>query len=498
MRLFISYARVDKPFCQQIVDTLDAHEVWYDHRIAAGQKWWEVILKKLDWCEGFVYLLSKESVVSEYCKQEFAIAQKLGKHIFPVLIHPQTPIPDVLKEIQYADFSNGIDVKAVKHLLSALYLAGKIDTEAESQTKSLPSLRSILDQSAKPPSVDSGRVIEEAADALDQGDFDRAVYLLKSALESGYKLKTVNVEEFLKEAEEALERQSYLREAEREYRPIVALVKRQRTFHLGCKAFKEFRRMFPDYDPENLKNICQSNDLPLFEWCSIPAGEVLIERDKKRIMHYVDDFRMSRYPVTNAQFMAFINAADGYKNEKWWNFSPEACEWFQSHREPLDPKWAGDDYPRVNVCWYEAMAFCQWLSDKTGSKVTLPTEYQWQRAAQGDDGRRFPWGNKFEKAYCNTSEAGLKSTTPVNKYPEGSSPYGVVDLAGNTWEWCLTKGPADPVTTSAPAPSTKPKYIVRGGSFLGGQDRARNSFYFKLDPMYRYFTIGFRVVTTSR
>ncbi len=83
MRIFVSYARVDKPFCIQIVDTLDVHETWYDQRLYAGQNWWKEILRRLDWCESFVYLLSPDSISSEYCRKEFELAQSLGKHIVP-------------------------------------------------------------------------------------------------------------------------------------------------------------------------------------------------------------------------------------------------------------------------------------------------------------------------------------------------------------------------------------------------------------------------------
>jgi formylglycine-generating enzyme required for sulfatase activity len=493
MRLFISYARVDKHFCQQIVDTLDVHDVWYDHRIAAGQRWWEEILKRLTWCDGFVYLLSKESVTSEYCKQEFAIAQSLNKHIFPVLIHALTPVPEALKEIQYADLSNGLDVKAVKQLLNAIHLA-----EREPKSPAIQVAANVLVNAQNAPTVDAAKVIDEAAEALENGNFDRAVYLLKTAQENGYEPKFFDLNAVIKEAEAALERQAYLRNADREYRPIVALVKRQRTFPIGCKAFLAFRRDFPDHDPDNLAAICFASVLPMPEWCNIPAGEVVVERERRRVIYHVDAYKISKYPITNAQYQVFIDAPDGYSNDRWWGFLSEACEWHKAHPEPLGSKFAEKDYPRANICWYEAMAFCNWLSEKTGLKITLPTEQQWQRAAQGNTTYRYPWGNKFDKTRCNTREAGVKSTTSVAKYPDGVSPFGVYDMAGNVWEWCLTKQATSLQSSDTNGTTTSPKttYIVRGGSFLGSAERARNGFYFKMDPVYRYFTIGFRVVTT--
>jgi formylglycine-generating enzyme required for sulfatase activity len=224
---------------------------------------------------------------------------------------------------------------------------------------------------------------------------------------------------------------------------------------------------------------------------------VVIERDKRRIVHHVEAFKISKYPITNVQFQAFLDAPDGYRDDRWWGFVPEACEWHKLHPEPLESKFKGDNYPRANLCWYEAMAYCLWLSEKSAMKIILPTEQQWQRAAQGDNQLRYPWGSKFDKTRCNTNEAELRMTTPVDKYPSGASPFGAYDMAGNVWEWCLTKQPAHQQTTNGTSNGAKTSYIVRGGSFLGSAERARNNFYFKLDPIYRYFTIGFRVIALS-
>ncbi|MBL8163494.1 MAG: toll/interleukin-1 receptor domain-containing protein, partial [Anaerolineae bacterium] len=247
MRLFISYARVDRLYCQQIVDVLDVHDVWYDHRLHAGQKWWEEILRRLAWCDGFIYLLSRESVASEYCQKEFAIATQLGKSIFPVLIHQTAPIPEALRDIQYADLSSGLDAKTVKQLLSAIYIA-----ERENGEPFKIPVQQIAAACPDDPPGDPALVIDEAATALDTGDFDKAVFLLKRAREIGYASRFINIEAVLQEAESALEHQTYLREAEREYRSIQALIKHQRTFKLGCEAFHSFRTHYPDFDPDDL------------------------------------------------------------------------------------------------------------------------------------------------------------------------------------------------------------------------------------------------------
>ncbi len=172
MRLFVSYARVDKPYCIQIVDTLETHETWYDQRLYAGQDWWKEILRRLDWCDGFIYLLSPESVESEYCRREFELAQSLGRHIFPVVVHPETEIPADLQNIQYADLSKGLTVQTVKTLLNAIYIA---ETEVKRQ---LPVQFGSPD-SIQSPRVDPGSVVSSAVRALDSNQFDQAVFLLR-------------------------------------------------------------------------------------------------------------------------------------------------------------------------------------------------------------------------------------------------------------------------------------------------------------------------------
>jgi formylglycine-generating enzyme required for sulfatase activity len=128
------------------------------------------------------------------------------------------------------------------------------------------------------------------------------------------------------------------------------------------------------------------------------------------------------------------------------------------------------------------------LSFQIGLTITLPTEQQWQRAAQGDDERAYPWGDKFDPALCNTYESRIRHTTPVNRYPAGASPNGVCDMIGNIWEWCLN------AQDGALDMNSRAQRAVRGGSFISTRDRARVLACFHLNPLCRYDTIGFRIV----
>ena len=97
------------------------------------------------------------------------------------------------------------------------------------------------------------------------------------------------------------------------------------------------------------------------------------------------------------------------------------------------------NHPVVAVSWYEALAFCNWLGEKLGVKVSLPTEAQWEKAARGTDGRQYPWGEKITPDHANYAETKIDATSAVGIFPKGASPYGALDMSGNVWEWCLTK-----------------------------------------------------------
>ncbi len=508
MRLFVSYARVDKPYCVQIVNTLEVHEVWYDQRLYAGQNWWKEILRRLDWCEGFVYLLSPDSLSSEYCRKEFELALSLGRHIFPVLIHGDITLPPSLIEVQYADFSKGLTPESVKNLLNSIYIAERHQIDHPN----LP-VSAISSDEIKAPTPNPAVVISAAAAAMEKGQFDQAVFLLKQAKANNYSSQFINLDAILQEAVAGLERQAYLREAEREYKQIAELVRYRQTRKLGCEAFQSFRQVFTDYDPDSLNELCADKPpelpnlvtrlmnkpelkLPMLEWCEVPAGNVLIESDGETTSGQSESvvvaaFHITKYPATNAQYQVFLDEPSGYANDRWWQFSPFAHEWRVANPESKPSQFKGNERPREMVNWYDAMAFCNWLSTRLDVKITLPTENQWQRVARGDDNRAYPWGDRFDSSRCNTRESKLKMTTLVMRYPTGVSPFGLYDMAGNVWEWCLNTK-----TDQADEPEivSDSERAVHGGAYIGPAQRAKISFRYYLKPKLYYSSIGFRIV----
>ena len=92
----------------------------------------------------------------------------------------------------------------------------------------------------------------------------------------------------------------------------------------------------------------------------------------------------------------------------------------------------------VLVNWDDAVTYSRWLAEIAGKPYRLPSEAEWEKGARGTDGRIYPWGNEWDAKRCNSSEGTKGGTTPVDAYPNGASPYGLLDMTGNVWEWCST------------------------------------------------------------
>jgi len=468
MKVFVCYARVDKPYCIRIIETLQAHELWYDQRLYAGQDWWKEILRRLDWCDAFIYLLSPDSVASLYCRRELEIALRLKRDIIPVLINRETVLPENMKDWQYIDLCDNLTVENVSQLLSAILVV-------ERQRAAKPSTPSVSGDAAESRpafSNEPAEMISSAVSALEKGDYDNAILLLKQARASGYQSRFVSLDKLLRIAEGAVADQTESREVQREYQHIVALFSFESTRELACEALAEFEKEFGDYDPQGLRRLCDTNSavqvsgagkagvaarpsrakrqtatsspqssrpessrpqaieassqtaaragerqaisravatqdaqvnaaanlallasdedalsvkdvLPMLQWRDVPHGAVTIssivgaDEDFGEVIEQVDNFVISKYPVTNAQFAIFAGAEDGYRNPRWWEYSEHARRWFKLGKGVAESRFSGDAQPRENVNWYEAMALANWLGNLLGMKITLPTIAQW-------------------------------------------------------------------------------------------------------------------------
>ena len=234
------------------------------------------------------------------------------------------------------------------------------------------------------------------------------------------------------------------------------------------------------------------NGIPDIDWVEIRGGEFIYQKDERRS---IETFFIARYLVTNLQFQAFLSADDGYREDRWWDVP--ADPWY---REPAVPAWTEPNHPRETVRWFEAMAFCEWLSYRLNRKVRLPKELEWERTARGRQGRQYPWGDEFEEGRCHIDEVRLEKpplylsrTSAVGLYPEGASEDGVLDLSGNVWEWCLDDyDQPDCKTWRLSSPR-----VVRGGSWRDDLGSARASYRGREYLQSRDHSVGFRVVCSS-
>jgi len=498
MRIFVSYARVDRPYCVQIVEVLDFHDVWYDQKLVGGNQWWKEIQRRLEWCEGFIYLFSAESLSSEYCRQEFETAQALGKHVFPVLIDKNVQIPADLSILHYINLSDGLTVEGVRDLLRAIYTAEQQDWQHKAAGSGDTS-------STNEPDDTNDSALTSAIRAMELGHYTRAIDLIHALKETKEKPVFIDLDKMLVEAEAALTRDHLRQQMEREYRDIYHLIRAPITRAIGVEAFNKFRKTHPAYDPDKLvEQVDQvavkppsllsrlnqaSARVPLLEWCEIPAGKVRLESGGRGESTHVDSFLMARYPITNIQYHLFLKAPKGYSDPSWWDFSPEARAWRESATKPLGSVYKGADRPRENVNWYDARAFCNWLSAVLKADIVLPTLRQRQRAVMGAMIACYPWGDVFDKNRCNTREGDVRMTTVVNRYTNGASPYEVYDLAGNVWEWTTDTAPDED-----PRSEHGYKVVVHGGAFLSPYSRAHVAHFLLVPPQTRYGSIGFRAI----
>jgi formylglycine-generating enzyme required for sulfatase activity len=225
----------------------------------------------------------------------------------------------------------------------------------------------------------------------------------------------------------------------------------------------------------------------------IPAGKFLMgsdpgvdkwARDDEQPQHtlYLPDYYMARTPVTNAQYAAFVQVTY-HRQPKGWE-----------HGKPPSGK---EDHPVVWVSWHDAIAYCRWLSEVTGRPYRLPSEAQWEKGARGTDGRIYPWGNRWDAEQCNTKESGKEGTTPVGAYPQGASPYELLDMAGNVFEWTRSvhkSYPYDPDDGREDLEAEGAR-VLRGGSWLNIRDFARCVVRHWNSPDYSFNHIGFRLVS---
>jgi len=230
------------------------------------------------------------------------------------------------------------------------------------------------------------------------------------------------------------------------------------------------------------------------EMVLIPAGTFLYGSREDDEQAYSDEkpqrvidlpaFYMDTFPVTNEQFCRFLNdRIPGERDLKRWiklegSYNKERCR-IKKKGGSYGIEKGYEVHPVIYVNWHGASEYAKWADKR------LPSEQEWENAARGADGRIYPWGEKFDKNLCNSSEGGIGGITEVNRFSKGKSPYGCYEMAGNVWEW-----------TSSFYDDDKDTYVLRGGSWDSGASKCRCAYRIRYLPLLRYLTVGFRCART--
>jgi formylglycine-generating enzyme required for sulfatase activity len=214
----------------------------------------------------------------------------------------------------------------------------------------------------------------------------------------------------------------------------------------------------------------------------IPPGKFMMGSvdgdDYEKPLHEIDldGYWIGKYEVTFAQYERYCNEA--------------------KIEIPDDKGWGRENRPVIYVSWDDAAAYCQWLSQKTGLKFKLPTEAQWEKAARGNDQRKYPWGSREPDKDLANFSSNIGKTTPVDSYPAGASTYGLLDMAGNVWEWCSDWYKVDYYKNSPPknpeGPNSGSNRVFRGGGWSFGARILRCAFRGDTGPSDRSYVLGFR------
>ena len=259
-------------------------------------------------------------------------------------------------------------------------------------------------------------------------------------------------------------------------------------------------------DPRFRADAWHLPDEPLLGFVEVPAGPFLMGERGEQHEVTLPTYYIARYPVTVAQFQAFVEAS-GHKPH-----DPDSLKGVSNH-------------PVVWVTWYDALAYCEWLTEQVrawegtpeplatllrdqGWRITLPSEAEWEKAARGTDGRVYPWGDEPDPNRANYDETGIGTTSAAGCFPGGVSVYGVEDLSGNVWEWTRSlwgedwqtpafKYPYDPTDGRENLEASRDVHrVLRGGSFGNLQGYVRCAYRLRYGPYYWGRHLGFRVVVS--
>jgi len=471
-KIFISYSHKDEKWKNRLVEHLDVFrmqgvwEVWHDRRIKAGDEWNPKIENAINSADAAILLISHHFLASKFILEKEVPLLLERKHegkieIFPLIVKacPWDAF-GWLKSMQLCP----TDGKALSSFSDHKIDAILTDFVKEMKGKLNPTALPEVTQVKTPKRISLSKLHDMPADVKYVANLGKNVKKNEQgAWEAYYQDWIVMV--YIPAGE------FKMGQTEEEKQWLID--------HIGEKDYNEYIK----------------NELPLHTV-------------------YLDGYWMGKTEVTVKQFRIFVEAK-GYKTDAEKSggaitWTGEKCE----HKEGITWKNPGfkqdDNHPVVCVSRNDVRAYCEWLSNKRGLSFKLPTEAQWEKAARGTDSRKYPWGNheafyngKWHANYAvhynweQRGEDGFEFTSPVGSYPQGASPYGLLDMAGNVWEWCEDWYEGDYYRKSTiknpKGPEKGNLLVVRGGSWSYKARYLRCAQRGNVKHSNRYDYVGFRL-----
>ncbi len=538
-KLFISYRSSDAPKVDKIARDLELlhdpdgqpfYETWQDkHNLPpASPNWWDAIVDAIIASDIFVFNLSLASLQSEVCRAELDYAYKRNRPIIPIVLEDEfllnplsgkydlpketwSLVPDWLAERQFL-FYTGASFHA--------QFQTAVEMFERNWPRDIPAPRP-LNPDTKGTHSSNHTLYESACDyayRLALVDAEKLFAILVRRNDADYGDASAKWIEILRKYGELVE--------------IAALKNAQQL--VFEKKWRDYVTQYPErlttslFDPKGfaarVDSVEKSGEPPkvstpappppttqktppiipsappktpektlAFDWIEVAGGYFSMgdksQSDNPPRRVDVPTFYIAKYPVTHAQYAQFVKDG-GYRFRKWWTDAGWQTREREAWTQPRywdDAAWNGDDQPIAGISWHEAIAFTRWASETLAQQVTLPTEIQWEKAARGTNGWLYPWGTTFEAERCNTFESGINQTTPVTRYEgKGDSPYGVVDMVGNVWEWCIQDA-TDPLIVHG-------REALRGGSFYHTNEYAMVANRIERQPQFNNGPFGLRLL----
>jgi formylglycine-generating enzyme required for sulfatase activity len=445
--VFISYSKKDRSYARKLADALlnQGFDVWFDAKIDYGENWERAIFKAIDGCGAFVVIMSPDSYESVWVQRECHHAEKRQKPPFPLLLDGE----------EFPRYG----------LTQYVNVSGQM----------------------LPPDGFYERLAEYVPQKTARGD-----ELVSSTDGGTAEAATEPAAAVVAEATESRPARLYSLVANRTISPETQrwLDKIIDAKTLPVERVQAGMELAKLGDPRRGTGL-RGDKIPDIDWVKIPGGKFIYQSGAEKVLA---DYYIARYPITYEQFQAFVDAANGYRDDNWWDGLGAR------QTKPGDQAFKISNHPRENVSWYDAVAYCRWLGARLNYEIRLPTDAEWEKAARGTDGRIYPWGDEYQVGYANFKESFLvksgnflMQTTAVGLYPQGASPYGVLDMAGNVWEWCASLHDAP---DSSSLDEIAPR-ILRGGSWFNSQQSGYTWFRNAGDQDGRTALVGFRVARSA-